>query len=59
MCMLSICGSRKRVSDLLELQLQMVVNLHVGAGNRTQVFWKSSHVSSPWWFILCSYTLIL
>ena len=35
-------GIQKRASDLLELELQMVVSLYVGAGNSTQVLWKNS-----------------
>lgn len=34
-CASHVCGARrgqKRASDLLELQLQMVVNCHVGTG---------------------------
>ena len=30
------------MSDPLELELQIVVSCHVGAGNSTWVFWKSS-----------------
>ena len=47
-------GSQKGQSDPLELELQMVVSLYVGAGNQTWVLWKSSlclqlldHLSSP------------
>jgi hypothetical protein len=42
---LSMCsshGDQKRESDALELEFQMVVSHHVDAGNRTQVFCKSS-----------------
>jgi hypothetical protein len=38
----STCGDQKRGSDLLELELQMVVSCHVVAGNTTQVLWKGS-----------------
>ena len=43
---LSVChaharGSQKRSLDPLELQLEMVVSCHVGAGNKIQVFCKS------------------
>lgn len=34
------CPKRK-ASDCLELELQAVVSLRVGAGNRNQVLWKS------------------
>lgn len=33
------CEKSQRVSDPLGLEQQMVVNHHVGAGNRTQVLW--------------------
>jgi hypothetical protein len=36
-----------KVSDSLELELQTVVNGHVGAGIELQVFCKSSQWSSP------------
>ncbi|KAM7327497.1 hypothetical protein ACRRTK_013864 [Alexandromys fortis] len=35
------CGRQKRASDSLELELEMAVS-HVGAGNHSQVLWKSS-----------------
>jgi hypothetical protein len=35
----------RKVSDLLELKLQAVVSLRVGAGNLTQILWKSSQCS--------------
>lgn len=40
---------QKRASDSLELELQMIVSCHVGAGNQTLVLWKSSYTepSSP------------
>jgi hypothetical protein len=31
-----------RASDPLELELQTAVSCHVGAGNRTRLFWKIS-----------------
>lgn len=34
--------AKKRALDPLKLGLQMVVSCHVGAGNRTQVFYKRS-----------------
>ena len=37
MCVPGAYGSQKRALDLLELKLQMVVNYHVSAGNRTWV----------------------
>lgn len=33
-------GGHKRVSDHLELGLQIAVRCHVGAGNKTWVLWK-------------------
>lgn len=36
-----VCGDQKRVSDDLDLELQRVVSGHVGAGNQTQILWKS------------------
>lgn len=38
----SVCGGQNWVLDPLELELQMVLNHHVGARNQTQVFCKSS-----------------
>ena len=35
-------GDQKRVLSPLELELQMIVNCHVGAGIQIQVLWKSS-----------------
>lgn len=40
-------GGQKRASSPLELELQMVVSDHVGAGNRTSIFCKSSKYSEP------------
>lgn len=40
-----ICAApedQKRVSEPLGLELEMVVNHHVGSGNLTLVLWKSS-----------------
>ena len=44
-CLPSTVGDQKRMSDPLELALQMVVSSHVGAGNPTQILWKSSQCS--------------
>jgi hypothetical protein len=44
LCM-STGSGQKRVSDPLELDLQMAVNHHVGAGKQTQVFCRSSKCS--------------
>ena len=40
-CVLSTCGSPKRASDPLELELRMAVNCHVRVGNQTQVLGKT------------------
>jgi hypothetical protein len=50
-CVMYTCstgGGQKRASDPPELELCIVRNLHVGAGNQTLVLWKS---------IQCSYFL--
>ena len=39
------CEGQKRASNLLELEIQIVVSHHVGVGNRTQVIWRSSQYS--------------
>lgn len=44
MCAPTAIQSQKRAPGPLELKLQMVVNHHAGAGNWTQVRWKSSQV---------------
>lgn len=36
--------NQKRVLDLLDLELQMVVRYHVGSGNQTCVLWNGSHI---------------
>ena len=38
-------GGHKRLSTPLELELNVVANCPVGAGNQTQVLWKSSPCS--------------
>lgn len=38
-------GSQRRVPDLHELELQMIVSILVAARNRTQVLGKSSQCS--------------
>lgn len=35
MCMSSVHGGQKKVSDILKMELQIVVSCHVAAGNRT------------------------
>lgn len=39
------CRGQRRVQDLLELELLMVVSPYVGAGNWILVFWKSNQCS--------------
>lgn len=36
------CRGRKRMSDPLELELEMFESCHVGVGNENQVPWKNS-----------------
>lgn len=38
-------GGQKKDSDLVELELQMVVKHHVGAENRAQILYKGSKYS--------------
>ena len=45
-CMLGV--SRDKTLDLMELKLQIVLSHHVGAGNWTQVLWKSNKCSERW-----------
>lgn len=52
-CLCTICvsgtrGEQKKVTDLLVLELQMNMNLHVGVGNWTCALWKSSGVLNHW-----------
>ena len=35
LCVPDACGGQKKVSDLLDLELQMIVSCHVGAGSRS------------------------
>lgn len=42
-----VCRGQYRVSDLLELGLQMIVSHCMSAENSTQVLWKSSNCSWP------------
>lgn len=39
------CEGQKAASDPLELELQMIVSLHMDAGNGTQDFYKGSRCS--------------
>lgn len=48
-CMYALPGTRggeKRMLDSMKVELQMVVNQHVGVGNQTRVLSKSSQGSS-------------
>lgn len=44
-CIFGEHRGQKMVSDPLGLELHMIVSLHVGSGNQTQVFGKSSKCS--------------
>lgn len=44
----STLWSEKRVSDLLELELETVVTLHVGAGNWTRSFGRAASALNLW-----------
>jgi hypothetical protein len=39
------CFAYVRVLETLELELKTVVSCHMGAGNRTQILWKSNQCS--------------
>jgi hypothetical protein len=41
------CGGQKRTRDSFGSALYTFVSHHVGAGNGTQVLWKSSKCSKP------------
>ena len=47
------CGGPKRTLDSLELEFQVVVSYHVGAGNQTQIFYKKSSKCSFVLFCFC------
>lgn len=47
-CIPTATGGQMRAPDTLELESQMVVTHHMGAGNRNQVFCKSSQYSHCW-----------
>ena len=59
-CAPHVCSThrgQKMASEIMKLELRMVVSHHVDAGNQTQVFCKSSqcssalsHLSNPWSF---------
>lgn len=44
-CAPRVCRVQKRVSNLLRLELQMIVSCRVGARNQPCVFWKTSQRS--------------
>jgi hypothetical protein len=39
------CRSQKRALDPLEMELQAVINRHVGAETKTWVLWQSNQCS--------------
>lgn len=41
MCVLGACRGQKKMLNLLELELQMRVNHHVGAEKKSQILYKS------------------
>ena len=43
-CLPAFLSGQKQVSDILELELQVVVGHHLGAGNRALVLWKNSQL---------------
>lgn len=45
MCVSYAQRGQKRVPDVLELEFQMVVRQHLGAGTQIQVLWKSRQCS--------------
>jgi hypothetical protein len=45
MCVPDACGGQKRMPNPLELELQVVVSHHVGAGNQIWVPWNCSKYS--------------
>lgn len=50
MCVCAVCvpgahGVQKRTKEALELELQIIVSLHVGAGSQTLGFRKTSRGS--------------
>lgn len=43
-----LAGNQKRVSDSLGIELQRVVTLYIGSGDRVWVLWKSrQYTGSP------------
>lgn len=46
-CIPGAYGDPERVLEPMELKVEMVVSLLVGAGNRIRVLWKSTQDSSP------------
>lgn len=39
---------QKRAFNPLKLELQMIVNFHVGAGNKTQILWRAASIPNCW-----------
>ena len=44
-CLPDVPRNQKRALCLLELELHMLMNYHVGARNKTQILWKSIQCS--------------
>jgi hypothetical protein len=44
-CECSACGVQKRALTPPELELQVIVNYHMGAGIQIQVLWQNSKLS--------------
>ena len=42
LCVTSTGENQRRASDALELEIQMAVNCHEGAGDGTWVLWKAA-----------------
>ena len=67
-CLSGACGGQKKASDLLELELQVVVSNHMGTETRTQVPYDSMYpqpLSLPsngpfdfFVFIICLYEYV-
>lgn len=47
-CSLSTHRAQKHVLDFLELELLMIIRIHVSAGNQTWVLWKESSALNHW-----------
>ena len=62
LCVPDACGGQKKVSDLLDLELQMIVSCHVGAESRSSAgaarvlffFLRFTYL-----FYVCEYTVAI